>query len=73
MSVLQAVREKCLDCMCGNAAEVRRCPSEDCSLFPYRFGTDPTKKKREYSDEYKEVLRERMKKLAESRKKVEGV
>ena len=43
MSVLRAVREKCLDCMCGNAAEVRRCPCTDCSLFPFRMGHNPNR------------------------------
>lgn len=41
LTPLKAIRAKCLDCMCGNAAEVRRCPCEDCSLFPYRMGHRP--------------------------------
>ena len=41
MTPIKAIRAKCLDCMCGNAAEVRRCPCEDCSLFPYRMGHRP--------------------------------
>lgn len=61
MTALQAIRAKCLDCMCGNAAEVRRCPCEDCSLFPYREGHNPFKKKREYTEEERERLREQMK------------
>lgn len=36
----KAIREKCLDCMCWNAAEVRRCPSTDCTLWPYRLGRE---------------------------------
>lgn len=38
---LKAMRLKCLDCCCNNAAEVRRCPCEDCTLWPYRFGHRP--------------------------------
>lgn len=34
----KAIRLKCLDCMCGNAAEVRRCVVRDCPLFRYRLG-----------------------------------
>lgn len=34
----KAIREKCIDCMCGNKTEVRRCVSRDCALFPYRLG-----------------------------------
>ena len=37
----KSIREKCLDCMCGNAAEVRRCPIKTCPLFPYRMGYGP--------------------------------
>jgi hypothetical protein len=35
------IRAFCLSCMGGNAAEVRRCTSPGCALFPYRFGTNP--------------------------------
>lgn len=38
---IKAIRLKCLDCMCQNAAEVRRCPCEDCTLWPYRMGHRP--------------------------------
>jgi hypothetical protein len=35
---LKAIKEKCLDCCCGQANEVKQCPIHDCSLYPYRFG-----------------------------------
>ena len=38
---LRAIRLKCIDCMCGIAAEVRRCPCTDCTLWPFRFGRNP--------------------------------
>ena len=38
---MRAIRLKCLDCCCGQSAEVRRCPLDDCPLFPYRFGHRP--------------------------------
>lgn len=38
---LRAIRQKCLDCCCGNRAEVRRCELRNCSLFPYRLGHRP--------------------------------
>lgn len=41
MTPMKAIRAKCLDCMCGNSAEVRRCPCENCPLYPYRFGKRP--------------------------------
>lgn len=38
---LKAIRAKCLDCMCNNRAEVRRCPCEGCALWPFRMGRRP--------------------------------
>lgn len=38
---LRAIREKCLDCCCGNRAEVKRCPAVKCTLYPYRMGHRP--------------------------------
>lgn len=31
---------KCLDCCCGNPAEVRRCPMRECPLWRYRMGKE---------------------------------
>lgn len=39
---LKAIRAKCLDCCCGQVAEIRRCGLENCPLFPYRTGHRPT-------------------------------
>jgi hypothetical protein len=33
-----SIRAKCLDCMCDNAAEVRRCDIRTCALWPWRMG-----------------------------------
>lgn len=41
LTPLKAIRAKCLDCVCGQANEVRLCPCTDCSLYPYRFGKNP--------------------------------
>lgn len=38
---MRSIRLKCLDCMCGSSAEVRRCPLTDCALYPYRLGHRP--------------------------------
>ena len=40
---LKAIRLKCLDCCCQNAAEVRRCEITTCSLWPYRMGRNPAR------------------------------
>ena len=36
----KAIRAKCLDCCCGNSAEVRRCPAANCPLWRYRLGNE---------------------------------
>ena len=41
MTPMKAIRAKCLDCMCGSAEEVKRCPSISCSLFRFRLGRNP--------------------------------
>ena len=43
MTPMKAIRAKCLDCCCDQQAEVRRCPSKDCALWPYRMGHRPAK------------------------------
>lgn len=43
MTPLKAIREKCLDCMCGSSYEVRLCPIKDCTLYPFRFGHNPAR------------------------------
>lgn len=36
----KAIRLKCLDCCCGQAAEVRKCPATNCPLWRYRMGRE---------------------------------
>lgn len=63
---LKAIREKCLDCCGGNAYEVRVCTAGDgCSLYPFRFGKNPYRAKRELSDEQREELANRLVKARE--------
>lgn len=53
----KAIRLKCLDCCCGNMAEVRKCEITTCSLWRYRMGKEendelkPKRKNTENSDE----------------------
>lgn len=44
LTPIKAIRAKCLECMCGQATEVRLCPITDCSLYPYRMGHNPNRK-----------------------------
>ena len=39
---VKAIRKKCLDCA-ERPKDVRHCPSEDCSLFPFRLGKNPNR------------------------------
>ena len=36
----KAIRLKCLDCCCGQEAEVRRCDTVTCALWPFRMGRE---------------------------------
>lgn len=38
---MRAIRAKCIDCMGGNRAEVRKCVSVSCALWPLRMGSIP--------------------------------
>lgn len=38
LSRAKAIRAKCLDCSCGNSAEVRRCTLKTCPLWAFRMG-----------------------------------
>lgn len=60
VSPLKAIRAKCLDCCCGSSNEVKLCSIERCALWPYRTGHDPFRARREYTDEEREKMRERL-------------
>lgn len=62
---VKAIRAKCLDCCCGNAAEVKLCPITECALYPFRLGKNPYRTARKMSEEEKAKCIER---LAKSRK-----
>lgn len=38
---MKAIRAKCIDCSGGNHAEVRKCVSVSCPLWPLRMGSQP--------------------------------
>lgn len=60
---VKAIRAKCLDCCCGQTKEVELCQSTKCALFPFRFGKNPYRTKRELTEEQRAVMAERMKAL----------
>ena len=70
-SPLKAIRAKCLDCCYNQKDEIKNCPASDCPLFPFRFGKNPYRTKRELSDEERAALSERMKKIHRDKTKTE--
>lgn len=56
--VLSAVRAKCLDCA-GTWLEVERCECANCPLWPFRFGRDPWRRRRELTSEQRRQAVER--------------
>lgn len=43
---IKAIRAKCLDCSIFQPKEVRFCSAEECSLYPFRLGKNPNRKKK---------------------------
>ncbi len=58
-SVINAIQLKCYDCCCFDYEEVKQCCVTTCALYPFRLGNNPFLK-REYTEEQKEQMRERM-------------
>lgn len=58
---LDAIYEKCLDCSVYDEKEVKLCACTSCSLWPFRFGTNPYHRKRELTEEQRKAAAERVK------------
>lgn len=58
-SPLKAIRANCLDCV-GTAHEVKHCVCIKCPLYPFRFGKNPFREKREMTPEQKAMAAERL-------------
>lgn len=58
-SPVKAIREFCRECTGGDLEWIRNCPSDSCSLYPFRMGKDP-RKKRNLTDEQKKVFADRL-------------
>lgn len=41
LTPIKAIREKCIECCCGDKKEVRECSITRCPLWPYRMGKRP--------------------------------
>ena len=62
-SPIQVIRAKCIDCYGGQISEVKLCPSVKCPLHPFRMGENPFRAKREYTDEQRATMAERLSKI----------
>lgn len=59
-SPLKAIKEKCIDCCCGQKYEVKLCPAESCPVWPFRLGKNPFLKGRTMTPEQREAAAERL-------------
>ena len=66
-SVLKAIRNRCLWCCGDSKKEVSLCTVTRCPLWEYRNGKNPNRKKREFTEEQKQAVRERFAKAREER------
>ena len=66
---VKAIRAYCLECVCGSSEEVKRCHIEKCPLYPFRFGKNPFRTKREYTDEQRQVMASRRAEMRKNRAK----
>ncbi len=67
---VKVIRDKCLDCCTGSSKEVEVCAVKKCPLWPFRFGRNPYREKRELSEEQRRAAAERLL-TARARKKNE--
>jgi hypothetical protein len=64
---VKAIRAFCMECSNGQTSEVKACPVYKCPLYPFRFGKNPYRQRREMSEEQKQVLADRLKEARNSR------
>ncbi|QXE86610.1 hypothetical protein KP003_20035 [Geomonas nitrogeniifigens] len=58
---VKAIRLKCRDCTCNQLVEIDNCTVKGCALHPFRFGKNPYRTKREWTDEQKALRAEQLK------------
>ena len=63
---VKAIRAYCMECSCGQTSEVKECPVVKCPLYPFRFGKNPYRQRREMTEEQKQVLADRLKEARKS-------
>lgn len=68
LTPIKAIKEKCLDCCCGQREEVKMCPVKTCPLYDFRLGKNP-KRKRNLTDEQREAAKVRLAKARAAKAK----
>ena len=68
LTPIKAIKEKCLDCCCGQREEVKMCPVKTCPLHDFRLGKNP-KRKRNLTDEPREAAKVRLAKARAAKSK----
>ncbi len=61
---IKAIREMCIECMGGKNNKgykelIENCGAPECSLFSFRFGTNPYQSKMELSDKERKARSDR--------------
>ena len=68
---MKAIRQKCLDCSCGSNEEVKNCFAKKCPLYQFRFGykldENGNRRKRDLTDEQRQKMAERLKKVRDNK------
>ena len=68
---MKAIRQKCLDCSCGSSEEVKNCFAKKCPLYQFRFGykldENGNRRKRDLTDEQRQKMAERLKKVRDNK------
>jgi hypothetical protein len=68
---MQAIKQKCIDCSCGQQKERLLCAVKGCPLWPFRKGRKPIK--RHVSEEQRAAMGERFRKFRREKKQADGV
>ena len=67
--LIEAIQATCIYCCRGQISEVELCPLNKCPFHPFRMGKDSFRAKREYTDEQRATMAER---LSEIRRQKQG-
>ena len=66
MTPLSQIHKFCISCMGDQSRLVKDCTTKSCPLWPYRTGHN-TNSKRQFTEEQRQAMAERMRKMVEAR------